>query len=73
MYNLGEEKVESTTLCPPEGPGDSGGPESSDAGPGFEEVEEGRELKVVRDPAAPTDEERKRHECAHVPFRSWRA
>eukprot|EP00969_Alexandrium_andersonii_P323383 14287857-Alexandrium_andersonii.AAC.1 len=47
---------------------DRGGSESSDAGPGSEEVDEGREVEVARDPAAPTDEERKRRERAHVPF-----
>eukprot|EP00969_Alexandrium_andersonii_P173884 7686626-Alexandrium_andersonii.AAC.1 len=65
MSNLGEYEVESTALCPLEGPGDPGGSESSDAGPGSEEVEERRESKVARDPAAPTDEERKRRECTH--------
>eukprot|EP00969_Alexandrium_andersonii_P171672 7588805-Alexandrium_andersonii.AAC.1 len=70
MCNLDECEVESTAWCPLEGPGDPGGSESSDAGPGSEEAEEGREPKVARDPAAPTDEERKRHECTHVPFRS---
>eukprot|EP00969_Alexandrium_andersonii_P096984 4281436-Alexandrium_andersonii.AAC.1 len=32
---------------------------------------EGREPRVARGPAAPSDEERKRHECTRVPFRSW--
>eukprot|EP00969_Alexandrium_andersonii_P189290 8362780-Alexandrium_andersonii.AAC.1 len=73
MYTLNVYDVESTALCPLEVPGDPGGSEYSDAGPGSEEVEEGREPKVARDPAAPTDEGRKRHGCAHVPFRSRRA
>eukprot|EP00969_Alexandrium_andersonii_P354198 15441634-Alexandrium_andersonii.AAC.1 len=45
LYNLGEYEVESTNLCPLEGPGDPGGFKSSDAGLGSEEDEEGRELK----------------------------
>eukprot|EP00969_Alexandrium_andersonii_P252901 11177754-Alexandrium_andersonii.AAC.1 len=71
MYNLGVYDVESIALCPPKGPGDLGGPESSDTGPGSGEAEEGRELEVAQDPSAPTDEERQRHERTHVPFRSW--
>eukprot|EP00969_Alexandrium_andersonii_P098322 4339877-Alexandrium_andersonii.AAC.1 len=44
------------------GRGNPGGPEYSDTGPSSEEAEEGREPKVARGPAAPADEERKRHE-----------
>ena len=29
---------------------------------------EGREPRVARDPAVPTDEERKRHDTTHLPF-----
>eukprot|EP00969_Alexandrium_andersonii_P277474 12265057-Alexandrium_andersonii.AAC.1 len=32
---------------------------------------ESRASKVARDPAEPSDEERRRHECTHAPFRSW--
>eukprot|EP00969_Alexandrium_andersonii_P085163 3755544-Alexandrium_andersonii.AAC.1 len=53
------------------GRGGPGGSESSDAGLGSDPVEEGRGPRVARDPAAPSDEERKRRECTHVPFRSW--
>eukprot|EP00969_Alexandrium_andersonii_P323264 14283345-Alexandrium_andersonii.AAC.1 len=60
MCNLGERDVESADLCSLGGPGDQGGSELSDAGPGSEEAEEGRESKVARDPAARTDEERAR-------------
>eukprot|EP00969_Alexandrium_andersonii_P279350 12347973-Alexandrium_andersonii.AAC.1 len=31
----------------------------------------GRGPRVARNPAAPSDEERKRHECTRVPFRPW--
>eukprot|EP00969_Alexandrium_andersonii_P348467 15408419-Alexandrium_andersonii.AAC.1 len=29
-------------------------------------------MRAARGPAEPSDEERQRRECAHVPFRSWR-
>eukprot|EP00969_Alexandrium_andersonii_P160671 7099556-Alexandrium_andersonii.AAC.1 len=45
VCNVDVYDVESTALCPLEGPGDPGGPESSDAGPGSGEAEEGREPK----------------------------
>eukprot|EP00969_Alexandrium_andersonii_P061826 2726162-Alexandrium_andersonii.AAC.1 len=32
---------------------------------------EGQEPRVARDPAAPSDEKRQRHQCTQVPFRSW--
>eukprot|EP00969_Alexandrium_andersonii_P328781 14527831-Alexandrium_andersonii.AAC.1 len=57
-------------LCPLQGAGGPGEPQSSGVDPGPFEAGEGCELRVARDPAAPSDEERKRHECARVPFRS---
>eukprot|EP00969_Alexandrium_andersonii_P275253 12164616-Alexandrium_andersonii.AAC.2 len=53
MCNLDVFDVESVALCPLEGLGGPGGPEHSDADPGSEEVEEGREPKVERDPRPP--------------------
>eukprot|EP00969_Alexandrium_andersonii_P206862 9138732-Alexandrium_andersonii.AAC.1 len=36
-------------------------------------AEQGRVPRAARDPAQPSDEERRRRECTHLPFRSWRA
>eukprot|EP00969_Alexandrium_andersonii_P095068 4199364-Alexandrium_andersonii.AAC.1 len=36
-------------------------------------AEEGRALRAARDPAQPSDDERRRRECARPPFRLWRA
>eukprot|EP00969_Alexandrium_andersonii_P258436 11426570-Alexandrium_andersonii.AAC.1 len=48
-----------------------GGPVSADATPDPLGTEEGRALRVARDPAQPSDEERRRRERARLPFRSW--
>ena len=34
-------------------------------------AEEAQVPKQAREPGEPTDEERKRHETTHLPFRSW--
>eukprot|EP00969_Alexandrium_andersonii_P329844 14576377-Alexandrium_andersonii.AAC.1 len=34
-------------------------------------AEEGRALRAARGPAQPSDEERRRLGCLHLPFRSW--
>eukprot|EP00969_Alexandrium_andersonii_P294725 13027738-Alexandrium_andersonii.AAC.1 len=53
-----------------EGPGGSA---TVDASPGPVSAEEGRVPRAARGPAQPSDEERRRRECARLPFRSWRA
>ena len=35
------------------------------------EPEEARVPRAARDPGEPSDEERQRHECTHLPYRSW--
>ena len=35
------------------------------------ESEEARVPRAARDPGEPSDEERRRHECTHLPYRSW--
>ena len=34
-------------------------------------AEEGVAPKVLRDPGQPTQQQRREHECTHVPYRSW--
>eukprot|EP00969_Alexandrium_andersonii_P176901 7822100-Alexandrium_andersonii.AAC.1 len=34
-------------------------------------AEECQALRAARDPAQPSDDERRRQECTHLPFRSW--
>ena len=36
-----------------------------------EEVEEGRVVKVLRDPGLPTEKEIETHNATHVPHRAW--
>ena len=48
--------------------------EDADAGPeaeGEEAEEEAEVPRKAREPSEPTDEERKRHETTHLPFRNW--
>ena len=66
-YSLGEVEVEEVVL--PLGPA----PEDADAGPeaeGDEAEEEAEVPRKAREPSEPTDEERKRHETTHLPFRT---
>ena len=44
----------------------AGAEEGSEAEP-----EEARVPRAARDPGEPSDEERRRHECTHLPYRSW--
>ena len=49
-------------------------PETAEIGLGIEGEEAEEEAKAprkAREPGEPTDEERRRHETTHLPFRSW--
>eukprot|EP00969_Alexandrium_andersonii_P164041 7250128-Alexandrium_andersonii.AAC.1 len=77
-YNLDEVDMVDDFVMPLEGEaGEAGadrpGGSATVDGPNPMSAEEGRALRVPRDPAQPSDEERRRQECTRLPFRSRRA
>ena len=66
---MSEVEVEEEVVLPLEP-----GPEEAGDGLGAEGAEAEEEAVVprrAREPSDPTDEERRRHETTHLPFRSW--
>ena len=68
-YSLSEVEVEGEVAFPLHS-----APAGAEEGPEFEGEEAEEEAEVprkAREPSEPTDEERRRHETTHLPFRPW--
>ena len=68
-YSLSEIDVEEEVAFPLDS-----APAVAEDGPeveGEEAEEEAEVPRKAREPSEPTDEERRRHEMTHLPFRSW--
>ena len=44
---------------------------SASVGHSVSQEEEGREMRIIKDPGEPTEREIEEHELTHVPFRAW--